>query len=242
MRTRTHIGRGSVSHGTVAVALARGLFGDLSGSRLLFIGAGAMIEGVAPHFAAAKPREMVIANRTRERGERIARELSSRANLDICALGDLAERLQHFDIVVSCTGSPQPLVTSAMVQRSQQARRGIPVLIVDLGVPRDVEADAASLPGVSLYTVDDLGTLARARMSVRADALAQATGIVDAHLRSLMEWMALRPCVPLLRRLNEPAERLRAAELERARRSAAPELAQRLLDDWVGALERGVRL
>jgi glutamyl-tRNA reductase len=275
VRTRTHIARGSVSHAAAAVALARRLYGDLSGSRVLFIGAGAMIESVAPHFAAERPLEIVIANRTAERGERMARELAGRANLATCALGDLPERLQYFDIVVSCTGSSQPLVTSSMVQRSQQARMGTPVLIVDLGVPRDVEPQAASLPGVSLYTVDDLGKLAQARMSVRADALAQAAGIVDSHVRSLMEWMALRPCVPLLRRLNEQAERLRAAELERARRmvahghpvehalwslaaglsnkllhaprtllhgSAAPELAQRLLNDWVGALERGVRL
>jgi glutamyl-tRNA reductase len=275
VRTRTHIGRGSVSHAAAAVALARGLFGDLSGSRVLLIGAGAMIESVAPHFAAEKPREIVIANRTPERGERIARELSGRANLDTCSLGDLPERLQHFDIVVSCTGSPEPLVTCAMVRRSQCARMDMPLLIVDVGVPRDVEPQAASLPGVSLYSVDDLGKLAQARMSVRAEALAQAAGIVDAHVRTLMEWMALRPCVPLLRRLNEQAERLRATELERARRivahghpveqalcslaaglsnkllhaprtllhgSTAPELAQRLLNDWVGALERGVRL
>jgi glutamyl-tRNA reductase len=234
-----------------------------------------MIESVAAHFAAEKPREMVIANRTPERGERIARGLSGRANLDTCALGDLPERLQHFDIVVSCTGSPEPLVTCAMLRRSQRARMGMPLLIVDLGVPRDIEPQAASLPGVSLYSVDDLGKLAQERMSVRGEALAQSAGIVDAHVRALMEWMALRPCVPLLRRLNEQAERLRAAELERARRivahghpvehalcslaaglsnkllhaprtllhgSTAPELAQRLLDDWVGALERGVRL
>jgi glutamyl-tRNA reductase len=275
VRTRTQIGRGSVSHAAAAVALARGLFGELSGSRVLFVGAGAMIESVAPHFAAEKPSEIAIANRTAERGERIARRFSGRTNLATFGLGDLPERLQDFDIVVSCTGSTQPLVTSAMVQRSQHARNGMPLLIVDLGVPRDVEPQAASLPGVSLYTVDDLGKLVQARVSVRGDALAQAATIVDAHLRPLMEWMALRPCVPLLRRLNEQAERLRVAELERARRiiahghpveqalcslaaglsnkllhpprtllhgSTAPKQAQRLLDDWVEALERGVRL
>ncbi len=275
VRTRTSIGRGTVSHAAAAVELARGLFGELSGSRMLFIGAGAMIESMAPHFAGERPREMVIANRTPERSERIARQLAGRANLDTCGLAGLPERLQHFDIVVSCTGSPEPLVTCAMVRRSQRARAERALLIVDLGVPRDVEPQVASLPGVSLYTVDDLGKLAQARMSVRGDALAEAASIVDAHLRTLMEWMALRPCVPLLRRLNEQADRLRAAELERARRilahghpveqalcslaanlsnkllhaprtllhgSTAPEQAERLLGDWVGALERGVRL
>lgn len=275
VRTRTPIGRGIVSHAAAAVELARELFGELSSSRVLFIGAGAMIESVAPHFAAERPGEMAIANRTLERSERIARRCSGHTNLATFGLGDLSERLQGFEIVVSCTGSQQPLVTSAMVQRAQRARNGMPLLIVDLGVPRDVEPEAASLPGVSLYTVDDLGELVQARGSVRGEALAEAASIVDAHLHTLMEWMALRPCVPLLRRLNEQAERLRVAELERARRliahghpveqalcrladglsnkllhpprtllrgSAVPEQAQRLLDDWVAALEQGVRL
>jgi glutamyl-tRNA reductase len=93
--------------------------------------------------------------------------------------------------------------------------------MVDLGVPRDIESQSAVLRGVSLYTVDDLGKLVQSRASVRGDAVAQAEAIVDAHLKSFMDWMALRPCVPLLRRLNEQVERMRAAELERARRIVA---------------------
>lgn len=271
VRTRTHIGRGVVSHAAASVELARGLFGDLGETRVLFIGAGAMIESVAPHFAAQKPREIAVANRTRERGERIARRFSGHT----LGLGDLSDYLQRFDIVVSCTSSTLPLVTSAMVQRAQLARAGRPLLIVDLGVPRDIEPEIARLPGVSLYSVDDLGKLVQSRACVRGDAVAQAEAIIDAHLKSFMEWMALRPCVPLLRRLNEQVERLRAAELERARRivahghpvdralaslasglsnkllhpprtllrgSTAPEEAQRFLDHWIAALEKGARL
>jgi glutamyl-tRNA reductase len=271
VRTRTDIGRGIVSHAAAAVQLARGLFGDLSETRVLFIGAGAMIASVAPHFAAQKPRQLAIANRTRRRGERIARRFSGEA----LALADLSEYLQRFDIVVSCTSSVLPLVTCAMVERAQLARGGRPLLMVDLGVPRDIESQSAGLRGVSLYTVDDLGKLVQSRASVRGDAVAQAEAIVDAHLKSFMDWMALRPCVPLLRRLNEQVERMRAAELERARRivahghpveralsslaaglsnkllhpprtllrgSTAPEEARRFLDHWVASLEQGVRL
>jgi glutamyl-tRNA reductase len=271
VRTRTQIGRGAVSHAAAAVELARGLFGELSETRVLFIGAGSMIESVAPHFAARKPRELVVANRTAERGERIARRFCGHT----LGLGDLADRLPSFDILVSCTSSTLPLVTCAMVQRAQLARAGRPFLMVDLGVPRDIEAETGRLPGVSLYTVDDLGKLAQSRASVSGEAVAQAEAIIDAHLESFMAWMALRPCVPLLRRLNEQVERLRAAELERARRmlalghpadralaslasglsnkllhpprtllrgSTAPEEAQRFLDHWIEALERGVRL
>lgn len=271
VRTRTQIGRGVVSHAALAVELARSLFGDLSACRVLFIGAGAMIESIAPHFAAQKPRELVVANRTRSRAERVARGFSSRT-ID---LGDLADHLQHFDIVVSCTSSMQPLVTCATVQHSQRARANRPLLLVDLGVPRDFEAEIARLPSVSLYTVDDLGKLARPRAALRAEAAGQAEGIIDTHLKCFMQWLALRPCVPLLCRLNDQVERLRAQELERARRSlaqghpvehaldrlaaglskkllhpprtllrgtTAPDEAQRLLDHWIGALERGVRL
>jgi glutamyl-tRNA reductase len=271
VRTRTGIGKGAVSHAAAAVELARGLFGGLSETRVLFIGAGSMIESVAPHFAAHKPREIVVANRTAERGERIARRFCGHT----LALEDLADRLASFDILVSCTSSTLPLVTCAMVQRAQLARAGRPILLVDLGVPRDIEAETGRLPGVSLYTVDDLGKLAQSRASVSGESVAQAEAIIDAHLESFMAWMALRPCVPLLRRLNEQVERLRAAELERARRmlalghpadralaslasglsnkllhpprtllrgSTAPEAAQRFLDHWIEALERGVRL
>jgi glutamyl-tRNA reductase len=272
VRTRTQVGRGVVSHAAVSVELARGLFGELAGAGVLFIGAGAMIESVAPHFAAHKPREMAIANRTPERSVRLARRFSSAAAL---TLGELPASLQRFDIVVSCTGSMQPLLTTAMVQRSQRSRAGRPLLVVDLGVPRDVEPEVAGLAGVSLYTIDDLGKLVQPRASLRAEAAAQAEGIIAAELEGFMEWLALRPCVPLLRRLNDQVERLRAAELERARRSiahgqpvedalsslaaalsnkllhpprtllrgaTAPGEAQRLLDHWVGALEQGVRL
>jgi glutamyl-tRNA reductase len=142
-------------------------------------------------------------------------------------------------------------------------------------VPRDIEPETAQLPGVSLYTIDDLGKRVQARASVRGEAVAQAAAIIDAHVKAFNAWLALRPCVPLLRRLNEQVERLCAAELERARRivelghpvdralatlanglsnkllhpprtllrgATAPEEAQRFLDHWIGALERGARL
>lgn len=271
VRTQTHIGKGVVSHAAAAVELARGLFGELRHARVLCIGAGTMIDSVAPYFAAQNPGELAIANRTRERGERIARRFGSR----ILGLGELDANLQRFDIVLSCTGSMQPLVTAAMVRRAQLARAGKPLLIVDFGVPRDIEPQAATIAGVSLYTIDELGELVASRVAVRGEAVADAQAIVDMHVKCLMDWVAMRPCVPLLRRLNEQAERLRNAEIERARRfiaqgrplehaltdlatslsnkllhaprtllraSSAPEQAQRFLDHWVGALERGVRL
>jgi glutamyl-tRNA reductase len=271
VRTRTDIGRGLVSHGTACVALGRMLFGELCATRMLFIGAGAMMEDVAPHFATHKPREIAVANRTAERGERLARRLYGRT----LALQDVAASLHEFDIVVACTSSTQPLVTCAMVQRAQLARGGRQVLLLDLGVPRDIEPEAGRLPGVSLHTIDDLGALLQSRGGERVHAVAHAEAIVDAHLESFMTWLALRPCVPLLCRLNEQVDRLRAAELARARRTLArgrpvdgalcalarrlsnkllhptrtllrgstpPDEAQRFLNHWIGALERGARL
>ena len=271
VRTRTQIGRGAVSHAAVAVELARGLFGDLRACRVLFIGAGAMIESVVPHFAAEQPAEITVANRTPARGERITRRWHGQTR----SLAELPDSLHRFDIVVSCTGSPQPLVSAEMVRRARPARGGAPWLMIDLGVPRDLEPEIAAIAGVSLYTIDDLGKLVQSSASGRADAVAHAERIIETHLQAFMEWHALRRCVPLLRRLNDQAERLSAAELQRARRmiaqghpveealsalaaglankllhpprallrgSTAPDQAQRILDQWIGALEQGVRL
>ena len=266
VRTRTRIGRGTVSHAAAAVELARSLFGSLSEARVLFVGAGAMIESAAPHFAAQRPRAIVVANRTTERAERVAGHVGG----ETLRLADVAGKLARFDIVVTCTSASAPMLTAAMVRDAQQARAGRPLLIVDLGVPRNVEPAAADVPGVSLHSVDDLGRRIEARLSLRGDAAERAEAIVEARLQAFMEWLAARQCVPLLRRLNDQAERVRAAEIERARRilaqghpveealqslavglsnkllhpprtalrgPAAPAQALALIEHWLGALE-----
>ena len=213
VRSQTEIGSGQVSMAAAVVRLAQRMFADLRETRVLLVGAGEMIELAATHFAARHPRELVVANRTLERATRLARRICART----IRLAELPEQLKHFDIVVSCTASPQPIFGLRMVERACRAREGRPMFMADLAVPRDIAPKVAYLPGVSVFTVDDLGSIVQSGASSRQAAVAQAEAIIETRVDSFMHWMAARRAVPLLRALDERAERLRAGELERAR-------------------------
>jgi glutamyl-tRNA reductase len=214
VRTRTDIGAAAVSMAAAGVRLAQRVFPDLGRTRLLFIGAGEMIELAATHFAAQHPSAMVIANRTLERAERLANRFGARA----MRLAQLPGELERFDIVVSCTAATLPIVGLGMVERASRARAGKPLFILDLAVPRDVEAEAARLPNVFLHTVDDLAELVKTGLSSRQAAVAQAEAIIETGVTSFMQWLKRRRAVPLVQAVNAHAELVRKAELQRAHR------------------------
>ena len=135
-----------------AVRLAGQLFEDLGKIRVLFVGAGEMIELAATHFAARNPKGIAIANRTLERGEKLA----TRFGGEVMRLADLPARLHEFDAVVSCTASTLPIIGLGAVERALKARKHRPMFMVDLAVPRDIEPEVKALEDVYLYTVDDL--------------------------------------------------------------------------------------
>ena len=217
VRSTTAIASASISMAAAAVRLAQQVFADLRDTRVLLVGAGKMIELVAGHFAAQRPRAIVVANRTPER----ARQLAERFSGGTLRLEDLPDKLQHFDIVVACTASPLLLLGFAAVERASRARRRRPLFILDLSVPRCIDPAAACLPEVFLHTVDDLGKLVRSGVSCPQADIAAAEVIVESHIAPFMQWLAGRRAVPLLRRLDEHVERLRSTELKRARRLLA---------------------
>jgi glutamyl-tRNA reductase len=217
VRSATEIGAHSVSMAAAAVRLARRIFEDLRESRVLFIGAGEMIELCLTHFAAQHPRQIVIANRSADRAQRLAGQFGA----DTMALSDLPTRLDSFDIVVSCTASTLPIVGLGMVERARKARRRRPIFMVDLAVPRDIEAEVGALNDVYLYTVDDLGRQVAEGRESRQAAVAQAEGIIDTRVGAFMEWLTSRKTVPAIRSLHERGEALKDAELDRARRMLA---------------------
>jgi len=182
--------------------------------RVLFIGAGEMIELCATHFAAQAPERFTVANRTLERAERLAHRFAGRA----LELRDLAEHLAEHDIVVSCTASSLPILGKGMVERALRARRRRPMFMVDLAVPRDIEPEVGELDDVFLYTVDDLASIVATNMDARRSAVAQADAIIETQVGQFMHWMAAREHVPLIRALREQAESARRLELERALR------------------------
>ncbi len=217
VRSQTAIGAHSVSMAAAAVRLAERVFGDLGQAHTLFIGAGEMIELCATHFAARRPRAMVVANRTLERAE----QLAGRFAASTMKLTDLPERLAEFDVVVSCTASSLPILGLGMVERATRLRRHRPIVMVDLAVPRDIEPEVARLDDVYLYSVDDLGKLVQSGTDARRAAVVQAEAIIETRVQSFMHWMQSRALVPVIRDLHQAADALRAAELERARRLLA---------------------
>jgi len=217
VRSSTEIGAHSISMAAAAVRLAGQLFEDLSKIRILFVGAGEMIELAATHFAARNPKAIAIANRTLERGEKLA----GRFGGEVMRLADLPSRLHEFDAVISCTASTLPLIGLGAVERALKQRRHRPMFMVDLAVPRDIEPEVKALEDVYLYTVDDLATVVQTGQANRQAAVAQAEAIIDAGVQSFLHWMDQRGTVPLIRQLNSQAEAWREAELARARKLLA---------------------
>ncbi|MDM0011468.1 glutamyl-tRNA reductase [Variovorax sp. J22P168] len=233
VRTATEIGAHSISMAAAAVRLAAQLFEDLRHTRVLFVGAGEMIDLAATHFAARQPKSIVIANRTLERGEKLA----SRFGGEAMRLADLPARLAEFDIVVSCTASTLPLIGLGAVERALKARKHRPMFMVDLAVPRDIEPEVKALEDVYLYTVDDLAQVVQQGQANRQAAVAQAEVIIDAGVQSFMHWLDQRGTVPLIRQLNAQTDEWRATELARARKLLAK---GESVDAVLEALSRGL--
>jgi glutamyl-tRNA reductase len=217
VRTATEIGAHSISMAAAAVRLAGQLFEDLHQTRVLFVGAGEMIDLAATHFAAREPKSIAIANRTLERGQKLA----SRFGGEAMRLADLPARLAEFDIVVSCTASTLPIIGLGAVERALKARKHRPMFMVDLAVPRDIEPEVKALEDIYLYTVDDLAQVVQQGQANRQAAVAQAEVIIDAGVQSFMHWLGQRGTVPLIQQLNAQADEWRAAEMARARKLLA---------------------
>ena len=217
VRSTTEIGAHSVSMAAAAVRLSQRIFDRISDQNVLFIGAGEMIEQCATHFSAQNPNTLTIANRTLERGELLAHRFNGKAIM----LADLPEQLANFDIVVSCTASSLPIIGLGLVERAVKARRHKPIFMVDLAVPRDIEAEVGRLDDVFLYTVDDLGAAVQTGLENRQAAVSQAEAIIETRVQAFMQWMDSRAVVPVIQELHENSEQIRLAELERARRMLA---------------------
>lgn len=212
VRTNTDIGANSISMAAAAVKLSQRIFGDINEQKVLFIGAGEMIELCADHFAAQKPKSMTIANRTIERGSNLAQKINGEAML----LNDLPAHFANFDIVITSTGSTLPIIGLGMVESAIKARRHRPIFMVDLAVPRDIEPEVAELDDVFLYTVDDLAQVVSDGIENRQTAAVEAEMIVESRVENFMQWFKKRDAVPTIKALRDQAENMRKAELEKA--------------------------
>jgi glutamyl-tRNA reductase len=202
VRTETGIGEGGASVSSVAVDLARDLLGDLTTRRVVIIGAGDTSELTARALHEQGVAAVFFANRRADR----ARAIAARFGGEVVALEDLPEHLEDADIVVSSTSSPHAIVGAGELEVVMRRRAGRPLLLVDIAVPRDIEAACGDLDGVTLYDIDDLQAVVARNLEVRGAEGARAEGIVEDEIQRFARWMGqadVRPTLTALRRHGE---------------------------------------
>ncbi len=213
VRTDTAIGRRALSVSSAAVALAERTMFSLRGRSVLILGAGDVAEGLGRALIAAGVGEVVVANRTHARAVALAERLGGRA----VPLGELQDVLTSVDVLLTATDSTEVHVERADVEAVMERRGGVPLLIVDVAVPRDVDPGAAQIPGVTLRDVDDLHQLTEAAMDERRREVDTVREIIGEELERFQTDRAAREVAPLVTSLRDRAEVVRQSELLRFR-------------------------
>lgn len=232
VRTETHIGESAVSVAYAATTLARQIYESLTELNVLLIGAGETIELVARHLLRHGVKKLIISNRTLSRANELVTKLETSIPTEVLGLDQLQLGLNQADLVISSTGSPDVLVTQAMVKVAQKARRYKPMLMIDIAVPRDVDESVAKLDSVYHYTVDDLNHIIQQNMSEREKASEQAQGIIDEECQDFFAWLKVHQSSDLIRDYRQNAEAIRQDLLEKALASLAQgESADKILQE-----------
>ena len=217
VRTDTEIGASPVSVAFAAVSLSKQIFGDFKSLTALLIGAGETIELAARHLASNQIGQIIIANRTVERAQILAAQFNGIA----ISLPQIPELLHRADIVISSTASPLPILGKGAVEKALKIRKHKPMFMVDIAVPRDVEAEVAELDDVYLYTIDDLQHIITQNMESRQQAAQQAAEIIETQVTAFLNWQKTLDAVDVIREIRQHAEASQQDVLEKARRLLA---------------------
>ena len=211
VRHETALGKGAVSIAYAAMSPARKIFGKLHGRRVLVIGAGEISTLTAQHLRNEGVEDIAITSRTAAHAEELAHAVSGRA-ID---WSEMPDALGRADIVITATGAQRPIITRAQVEAVTGRKRSGPLFIVDLAVPRDVEASVGDIEQVFLYNVDDLQSIVHENLSRRAAEIEHAERIVSEEVKQFSAWHRSRATVPTIRALRERFEATRQSELQR---------------------------
>jgi glutamyl-tRNA reductase len=209
VRTETEIGRHAVSVSFAAVELAKKIFAKLDGKAILLIGAGKMGGLAARHLVEQGAFPIYVANRTWARAQDMARALSGTA----VPFADLETALAGVDVVVTSTGSPEPLIDVALVTRVMHGRRARPLFFIDIAVPRDVAADVDTLEDVYCYDIDDLKQVVDANVRERLREAQRAEALVEREVQKFAVRLRDGEVVPTIVSLRERLEAIRAQEV-----------------------------
>jgi len=222
VRTETCVGSCAVSVSYAAVELARKIFGDLREKSVLLIGAGEMAELAAEHFIRQGVRRMVVANRTLER----AMELAGRFEAETVSFDRFLEELKVIDIVVSSTGSQEPIIQYQDVRSRMRERRNKPLFFIDIAVPRDIDPKVNEIDNAYVYDIDDLQGVIDLNKDERLNQAQKAEHIIDEETIKFRNWMNSLSAVPTIVSVREKAETIRQNELRKTF-SQLPDLSDR---------------
>jgi glutamyl-tRNA reductase len=226
VRSQTGISESPASISAAAAALAQQVFGDLTGRNILVIGAGKVSEQAARNLVSRGAAISAVANRSVERAEELAGRFGARA----VSLAQARDELAESDVVVSSTSAGGFVLDRAGVQATLAARRGRPLFLIDLAVPRDLDPGIHELPGCYLYDIDDLQAVVAESLAGRRTEAARAEEIVAAEAERFRAWQASLDVVPAIASLRARAEEIRARELARARLGGLSEQDRRAVE------------
>jgi glutamyl-tRNA reductase len=211
VRSETGLGEGAVSVSYAAIALAKKIFGDLKGRSVLILGAGEMAKLTGVHLQAQQVKQITIASRTLQTAENLAAHLAGTA----VPWDALDSALHAADIVVTATGASEPVLSRARIDEAMRRRRGRALFIIDIALPRDVDAAAGDLDQVFLYNIDDLRAIVQENLARRTAELSRADAIVEEEVAKFVAWMQSREIVPTVVALRQRFEAIRQSELAR---------------------------
>jgi glutamyl-tRNA reductase len=211
VRSETELAEGAVSVSFAALGLARKICGDLAHASVLVVGAGEMAELTARHFAAQRPKRIVVCSRTPAHAEALAGEVGG----TVVPWTELDAALAQSDVVVTATGATTPILTRPRVQAALRHRRGRPLFLIDIALPRDVDPLVAGDDDVFLYNIDDLQSVINESLARRSSETTRAEAIVNQEVEKFMAWARSRTAMPTVVALRQRFETIRRAELDR---------------------------
>ncbi len=214
-RSETGIGSNSVSIASVAVELARKIFGSLQGRTVFLVGAGKMSELAARHLAQQGVGTILISNRTAERARRMAEEFEGQVRPQVVDFAQLYEAASNADIVISSTGAPHPIFRREHALAFLHPRKNRPMFFIDIAVPRDVDPEMNKLDGIFVYDIDDLQQVAASHIEERGRQALDAESIIAIEVERFHQRQRTVNAAPAIVALQRKAEEIRVAEIER---------------------------
>jgi glutamyl-tRNA reductase len=227
VRTETGLGSGAVSVSFAAVALAKKIFGDLKGRNVLVVGAGEMGKLTALHMKSQGVHQVTIVSRTMSHAARTAEAIGGAS---AAPWEEMDTLLSGADIVITATGAAAPILTKARIETVMRPRRNRPLFLIDIAMPRDVEAASGEIEQVFLYNIDDLQATVRENLARRASEVARAETIVSEEVDKFSAWLRSRGAIPTVVALRQRFDTVRRTEVERLTSTLPPEVRERVED------------